>query len=122
MIQRRLDAVVGDRRDGFATPILSGDAWTSHFAAMDAEVYSDAPPVFVFKRASIRSRGREGPGNLLGGGVPKRSPMWREWIAVELIGPLSEVGRKNTPERLFLAGDAALLRFARLRHNSPSLG
>jgi DNA processing protein len=39
--------------------------------------------------------------------------MWREWTPEELIGPLNEVERKNAPERLFLAGDAALLRSGR---------
>lgn len=39
--------------------------------------------------------------------------MWREWTPEELIGPLNEVERKNAPERLFLAGDADLLRSGR---------
>jgi hypothetical protein len=39
--------------------------------------------------------------------------MWREWSPEDLIGPLNEVERKNAPERLFLAGDADLLRSGR---------
>jgi DNA processing protein len=39
--------------------------------------------------------------------------MWREWTPEELIGPLNEVERKNAPERLFLGGDADLLRSGR---------